>query len=96
MPLFVLEYRFSADDAEQRLSVRPRHRAYLEELKATGKLVAAGPWADDSGALLVYAVEDEAELEGLLADDPYVAADVFGERILREWRPIIGGEVAAP
>ncbi len=92
MPLFVLQYRFP-EDAEQRLAVRPRHRAYLDELRASGKLVAAGPWADDSGALLVYAVEDEAELERLMADDPYVVADVFGERTLREWRPIFGGEV---
>ena len=49
MPLFVLEYRFSEAVAE-RLAVRPRHRAFLEELKSRGKLVAAGPWRDDSGA----------------------------------------------
>jgi uncharacterized protein len=95
MSLFVLEYRFP-EHAEERLAVRPRHRAYLDELKASGNLVAAGPWADDSGALLIYAAENEAELERLLADDPYVVEDVFGERVLREWRPIVGGEVEIP
>lgn len=92
MPLFVLEYYFP-QAAEDRLAVRPRHRAYLDELKARGKLVAAGPWADDCGALLVYDADDEAELERLLSDDPYVTSDVFGERTIREWRPIIGGQV---
>jgi len=95
MPLFVLEYRFP-ECTERRLSVRPRHRAYLDELKASRKLVAAGPWADDSGALLVYAAESEAELERLLADDPYVLENVFGECVLREWRPIIGGALKVP
>lgn len=73
--------------------MRPRHRAYLDELKARGQLVAADPWADDSGALLIYASENVAELERLLSDDPYGIEDVFGERVLREWSPIIGGEV---
>ena len=94
MPLFVLEYRFSEAVAE-RLAVRPRHRAFLEELKSRGKLVAAGPWRDDSGALLVYDVDDEAELERLLADYPYVSANVFGERTIREWQPIISGHLEA-
>lgn len=92
MPLFVLAYVFPHDPKE-RLAVRPRHRAYLEELKAAGKLVAAGPWADDSGALLIYDVADEAELAALLANDPYTRAAVYGDRDVREWRPIIGGDV---
>jgi len=56
-------------------------------------LVAAGPWADDSGALIVYSAPDSASVENLLEADPYVAEGVGGERTLREWSPIMGGRI---
>jgi uncharacterized protein YciI len=55
---------------------------------AERKLVTAGPWADDSGALLVFEAGSEAELRELLAADPYRVADVYDEVSLREWQPI--------
>lgn len=55
--------------------------------------MAAGPFADDSGALIIYDVADERELERLLTDDPYVIEDVFGTRSVRRWRPFIAGEL---
>lgn len=92
MALFVLEYRFPAD-VERRVEVRPRHRAYLEELARDGTVLAAGPFADDSGALIVYSVEDEQALDEILADDPYVQEDVFGTRSVRHWRPFIASSL---
>lgn len=83
---FVREIKFKND--EERMRVRPAHRAYLAELLATRKLVTAGPWADDSGALHVFDVASEAELRELLAADPYSIADVCDEVSLREWQPI--------
>lgn len=82
-----MQIKFGED--ERRLPVRPAHRRYLADLLAAGKLVTAGPWADDTGALLVYEVADEAELRGLLARDPYLMADVCEIVQLREWRPIL-------
>jgi uncharacterized protein YciI len=94
MPLFALQYRFP-EDGQRRLAVRPDHRAYLEELQSRGHVVAAGPFDDDSGALIIYAVDDEEQLERLLADDPYVQHDVFGTRSIHEWRPFIVGDLSA-
>jgi len=94
MTLFALEYRFP-EDSRRRLAVRPRHRAYLEELGRRGQVLAAGPFHDDTGALIIYAVDDEQELERLLADDPYVTEDVFGTRSVREWRPFVAGNLGA-
>jgi uncharacterized protein len=94
MTLFALEYRFP-EDSQRRLAVRPRHRAYLEELSRRRQVLAAGPFSDDTGALIIYAVDDEEELERLLADDPYVAEDVFGTRSVREWRPFVAGDLGA-
>lgn len=88
MARFVREIAFVAEDT-RRLAVRPRHRAYLRALWERGKLITAGPWADDRGALLVYEVADLAELDELVAADPYAEAAVVTEVGVREWRPIL-------
>jgi uncharacterized protein len=88
MARYVLQLAFKNND--RRLEVRPAHREYLKTLHEQGRLVTAGPWADDTGALLVYEVADEQELRDILAADPYTAADVYDIAELREWNPIIG------
>lgn len=88
MKTFVLELRFDRDN-ERRLEVRPDHRSFLERLHGEGTLVTAGPFADDSGALLVFRAESQAALEELLEEDPYVRADVATRVSIREWAPII-------
>lgn len=90
MATFVLELRFDKDN-ERRLAVRPEHRRYLRGLLERGKLRTAGPWGDDSGAMIVYEVADEAEAHALLAADPYTAADAVTVVSLREWTPILPG-----
>jgi uncharacterized protein YciI len=88
MTRFVLELAFTRDN-ERRLEVRPAHREYLRGLHLDGRLESAGPWADDSGALLVYRVADRAEMDAILAGDPYTRAGVVEVASLREWRPIL-------
>lgn len=84
--MIVLELAF--DDSPQRLAARPAHRQRLAELHAAGALVMAGPFADDSGALLVFAA-GRSEVDAIVADDPYYSVD--GVRVvgLREWRPVV-------
>jgi uncharacterized protein YciI len=84
MALFALQLKFT--DPERRTEVRPAHRDYLAELKEAGKLVTAGPFADQTGALLIYDVADEAELRDILAKDPYTTADVYEIITLAEWQ----------
>lgn len=76
------------DDDPRRLAARPAHRERLAALHAAGRLVMAGPWADDSGALLVFDAT-RSEVDALLAEDPYYR--VAGVRVvaLREWRPVV-------
>lgn len=87
MALFALQLKFT--DPDRRLEVRPAHREYLAELFAAGKLHEAGPFADQSGALLIYSVADEAELREILARDPYTTADVYEIVTLQEWERAI-------
>jgi uncharacterized protein len=64
---------------------RPAHRERLAALHAAGRLVLAGPWADDSGALLVFRDDPADEL----ADDPYYATPGVTVRGVRELRLVM-------
>ncbi|RKN43200.1 YciI family protein [Streptomyces hoynatensis] len=85
--MLILELAFTA--APERLAARPAHREVLARLHEEGRLTAAGPFADDSGAVLLFPLE-RPELERVMADDPYYrtpGVEVVG---IREWRPVVG------
>jgi uncharacterized protein YciI len=63
----------------------PAHRAYLQQLKATGVLVASGPLAPRFGGALLLRVPDDAVDETLNAvrdNDPYTIAGVAQYELL--------------
>ena len=76
-------------DMAARDAARPEHRVYLRSLFDEGKLLESGPYVDDTGALLIYEAESQAEVEAWLADDPYAkAGNVVGERTIKEWNRV--------
>ncbi|GAA2060510.1 hypothetical protein GCM10009801_02130 [Streptomyces albiaxialis] len=85
--MLILELAFTA--APERLAARPAHRDVLARLRAEGRLLAAGPWEDDSGALLVFTV-DRAELDRLMDDDPYYRTPGVEVVRIRAWSPVVG------
>ena len=91
MPLFAVNITFT-DNVERRLEVRPTHREYLKELLAQGKLHESGPYADDSGALLIYDAADIAEVQELLANDPYAPNGIVESVMINEWNRVIARE----
>ena len=80
---------FSDDPA--RLELRPRHRELLAEMHEAGLLVAAGPYADQSGALLLFASDDVAEVKTALARDPYYQAPGVQIVTIQPWTVVTGG-----
>ena len=88
MPTFVREIAMEPGD-EQRLAVRPEHRAYVADLFERGRIRMSGPLADDTGAVIVYEAPDLAAATALVAADPYVAAGVVREVSLREWNVVV-------
>jgi uncharacterized protein YciI len=88
MGLFVALIEFSEDE-ELRLQTRPSHREYLRTLLDAGNLAMSGPWADDTGALIVYEAQDMAEAERMLDGDPYRSAGVIANATLKEWRVVL-------
>ena len=87
MSFFVLEYRYA--DLDARARVRPDHLAYLQSLLEEGTVVLAGPVGDGSGAMMVLQVGSEEEARGVVKRDPYTAAGVGADHVLRPWNVVI-------
>lgn len=85
--MIVVELEFGDDP--RRLDARPAHRETLLELHRQGTLFLAGPWDDDSGALLIF-VGTAAEVDQILGADPYYRAPGVTVRSRRSVMPVVG------
>lgn len=88
MATFAVVYTF-ADNEEVRLETRPKHREYLKDLLDAGNIALSGPFVDDSGALIVIEAESLAKVEEIVANDPYRAAGVVDNALIREWNIVM-------
>ncbi len=88
MPTFAIEYQYDDRDAV-RDRVRPAHRAWLRSLLDSGTLVASGPFADGSGALLIAVAETEERLGEIFDADPFHLEGLVAERTVRGWDPVL-------
>src|SRR5262249_27610817 len=66
--------------------VRAAHRAYDRTIKASGKLMLAGFFSQDTGGMFVYRAPSMDEAMALVQGDPYYAEGVFETHELSEWR----------
>jgi uncharacterized protein len=83
----VIEY---AQDKAKIAEIRPTHREYLAGLRERNQLVIAGPFTDDSGALIIYEAASRDEAESLLQADPFCKNGIFLNYQLKPWNPVIG------
>jgi uncharacterized protein YciI len=77
------------EDAELRNETRPAHREYLRSLLEAGKLRLSGPWADDTGACIVYQAASADEAQALLDADPYRTKGVLADAQINEWKIVM-------
>ena len=82
----IIEY---APSPEKIAEIRPVHRQYQTKLKETGKLAIAGPFTDDSGALMVYEADSKEEAENILRNDPFCVNGVFVSWVIRPWKTVM-------
>ena len=87
MSFFVLEYRYADKDARAR--VRPDHLAYLQSLLEEGTVVLAGPIGDGTGAMMVLRAASEEAARRVVERDPYTAAGVGVDHVLRPWNVVV-------
>ena len=86
---------FRAWDKEDALDVRTSNRDdHLLWLKSLGqKLMLAGPSLDENGkmngSMLVLDYDDQAELEAVLAEDPYAKAGLFVKTQIAAYKAVI-------
>ena len=78
-----------SDANEKRQAVRPSHRDYLRGLVDQGKLLHAGPFADDSGSLIVYEAGSADEVQAILNDDPFSKEGIITDSVIREWNRVL-------
>ena len=74
---------------ERMMQTVDRHRAYLRELHAQGKMVCSGPFVPREGGALLLRIEDRSEIEPLLAKDPFQIEKLVSNTIY-VWDPNIG------
>jgi uncharacterized protein len=84
--MMCVELSFTTDP--RRLQARPAHRRRLAQLHHDGVLFAAGPWADDSGALLIFRL-DQSGVQAELDTDPYYSTPGVSIAAIRGWVPIV-------
>lgn len=64
------------------------HAGYLAELAAHGKLMLGGPFLDDTGGMVLLAVESEEEALRIAAEDPGVISGLLRVEV-RPWLPAV-------
>ena len=84
------------DSLSKRLAARPAHVARLQALQEEGRLILAGPFpavdANDpaaagfSGSLIVAEFASLADAEAWAQADPYVAAGVYAQVVVKPFK----------
>ncbi|MEE3636231.1 hypothetical protein CYD26_16525 [Pseudomonas sp. FFUP_PS_473] len=88
-----------ANSLEIRLAARPAHLERLQQLKAEGRVVLAGPHpaidsndpgaAGFSGSLIVAEFESLSAAQAWADADPYVAAGVYDKVVVKPFKQVL-------
>ncbi|WP_315359174.1 YciI family protein [Neisseria bacilliformis] len=79
---------------ETRMAARPAHLARLEQLKAEGRLLTAGPnpMPEDpervSGSLIIATFDSLDAAQAWAEQDPYVEAGVYEEILIKPYKAV--------
>ncbi len=84
---------------EKRLAARPAHIERLQQLKAEGRVVLAGPHpaidsndpgaAGFSGSLIVAEFDSLAAAQAWADADPYIAAGVYEKVVVKTFKQVL-------
>jgi len=87
------------DSLPRRLEARPAHLVRLQQLQNEGRLVLAGPHpavdsedpgqAGFTGSLVVAEFSDLAAAQAWADADPYIAADVYAQVMVKPFKKVL-------
>jgi uncharacterized protein YciI len=84
--MYALFYDYVENAVERRAPFREQHLANIKRWKDEGRLVMGGALGDPPhGALIVFSVDDAADIEEFVAADPYVANGVVTGHRVEPW-----------
>ena len=88
-----------SNSLEKRKAARPDHIARLEQLKALGRLLVAGPHpaidsedpgsAGFTGSLVIAEFENLAAAQAWADADPYVAGGVYQKVVVKPYKKVL-------
>lgn len=88
-----------SNSLEKRKAARPDHIARLEQLKAQGRLLVAGPHpaidsedpgsAGFTGSLVIAEFENLAAAQAWADADPYVAGGVYQKVVVKPYKKVL-------
>lgn len=76
---FVILGKDGPEGAKKRPLYRPAHLQRLEAWAQQGKIILAGPLADQTGSLIVVEAQSLEEVRAFANEDPYTIHGVFQE-----------------
>lgn len=85
MAKFVVRYSYDSALADNPAARLAEHRAWLARLDARGELLAAGPFINGTGAVLVIEAPDAAQAASTMVNDPFRTAGLVADRSADEW-----------
>jgi uncharacterized protein YciI len=85
--MWMIELRFAP--TPERLAARPAHRSRLTALHSEDVVRMAGPFADDSGAVILMEAPDRAAVDSFLTADLYFRTPGVTVVHIREWHPFL-------
>ena len=68
------------------------HLHWIQKLLDEGSILASGPLPDAPvlSAIIIMKARDRAQVDNLLATDPYIAEGLVTELTVLRWQPIFG------
>lgn len=90
MTVFAATYDYAPEHRDAREENKPRHREWLTEQVAAGRVLTVGPFTDGSGALLVVEADSADDARALLERDPHLERGLVAGVTIREWTPVFG------
>jgi len=91
---YILFYQYVDNIEEKRAPYRPDHLALAKSFNEAGNMPLVGVTGTPiNGAILVFNVDNEAQVKEFVNQDPYVKNGLVTDWRIESWNIVIGSEL---